>query len=112
MKFERVMVKSKITNLQINDFGAEYGSIKIDSALLQKASIAIGEIVKVYNNSTSEYFEAFVTQGKPNEVSLGCGKYTELGNELTIISYMNVEDDSVNDWYDLMFPIKVIAEDK
>ncbi|MFN3966763.1 MAG: aspartate 1-decarboxylase [Endomicrobiia bacterium] len=96
----RFVCKSKIQNATVTEKNIKYsGSIKIDSALLEKADILPYEIVLVINVNTGARFETYVIPAKKNsgEIGLqgGAARLGEIGDKLIIISYGFLDSEEI-----------------
>ena len=107
MKFGRIMVKSVIQDIIVKDIYAEMGVIELDAKLLNQANIKDNEYVKVFNVTTGDSFDLFAMSSKTKECSISCMKGINQGDILNVYSFMNIDDNDTNDWYSLLYPIKV-----
>ncbi|MCS6904948.1 MAG: aspartate 1-decarboxylase [Bacteroidia bacterium] len=86
------IMKSKIHRVKLNSLELDYvGSICIDEALLEAASILPNEKVQVLNLNTGTRFETYAIVGKRNSGIVGlngpAARMAALGDTLIIIAY-------------------------
>jgi aspartate 1-decarboxylase len=99
----RIICKSKISRAKVTQKELHYdGSITIDRALMEAAEILPYERVQVLNVNNGERLETYVLEGPENSGMIclngpaaRCG---EVGDTVTIISYVLLEDDACKDW--------------
>jgi len=96
-----MMLKSKIHRATVTDTDLKYtGSITIDERLMREADIVPYEIVQVVNINTGVRFETYVIKGRKNsgviELNGGAARLGEKGDELIIISYAFLEEETLN----------------
>ena len=92
----KTVVSAKLQNLTITDKKLYYsGSIQIDSRLLEKSGIIVGEKVQVVNLYNGQRFETYVIPGKPGSGIIGlrgpAARLGEIGDIITVIAYGMVD---------------------
>ena len=97
----RMLLKSKIHRATVTNTNLRYiGSITIDERLMREANILPYEIVQVVNMHTGVRFETYVIKGKKNsgaiELNGGAARLGEKGDELIVISYTFLEEETLN----------------
>ncbi len=87
---QRRMLKSKIHRATVTSANLDYiGSISIDTDLLAKADVMVGEQVHIVNVTNGARFETYAIAGAPGEVCLNgaAARLVQPGDTVIIISY-------------------------
>jgi aspartate 1-decarboxylase len=97
---QRIMLKSKIHRAVITEANLYYeGSFTIDEDLLDLADMLPYEKVSVVNINNGERFETYVIPGKRGSkvfcLNGAAARKGQVGDEIIIISYMNLEPDEL-----------------
>ncbi|MBL18786.1 MAG: aspartate 1-decarboxylase [Flavobacteriaceae bacterium] len=93
------VLKSKIHRVTVTGAELDYiGSITIDRALMDAASIVAGEKVQVVNVNNGERLETYVIEGAKNtgEITLNgpAARKVQKGDVILIISYASMSVDA------------------
>ncbi len=99
----RTMLYSKLHRARVTEANIDYiGSITIDVEFMEKAGIKANEKVQVVNINNGERFSTYVIPGERNakEICLNgaAARLVEVGDEVIIMSYVQVEESELADW--------------
>ncbi|RME31541.1 aspartate 1-decarboxylase [Candidatus Woesearchaeota archaeon] len=86
----RWVLKSKIHRANVTDARVAYeGSIAIDSALLEKVGLWVGEKVLVVDNTNGARLETYVIPGGPGEITMNgaAAHLMKKGDEVIIMGF-------------------------
>jgi len=100
---QRIMLKSKIHRAIITEANLYYeGSFTIDEDILDLADMLPYEKVSVVNINNGERFETYVIAGKRGSkvfcLNGAAARKGQVGDEVIIISYMNLEPEELLDY--------------
>src|SRR5262245_28836601 len=87
------LLKSKIHRATVTEANVDYvGSITIDKDLIEKAGLAPGELVHVWNVNNGQRFETYVMEGKRKSgvicVNGAAAHRVEVGHKVIITSFV------------------------
>lgn len=88
----RIMLKSKIHRAIVTEANVNYsGSITIDSDLLKRADIIVGEKVLVVDNTNGARLETYAIEGEPGSGTIcmngGSAHLIKAGDIITILAF-------------------------
>ena len=86
----RIMLKSKIRNVKINDACIKYeGSITIDKRLMKLADIVPYEQVHVLDVTNGKRFVTYAIEGNDGDICVNgaASLLVNIGDEVTILAY-------------------------
>ncbi|MBC9929328.1 aspartate 1-decarboxylase [Chitinophaga qingshengii] len=93
----RIMLKSKIHRATVTEANVNYtGSISIDSDLLKRADILVGEKVLVVDNTNGARLETYAIEGPAGSGTIcmngGAAHLVKEGDVITIIAFEVTDD--------------------
>ena len=101
MKFE--MLYSKIHRATVTDANLNYvGSITIDEALLEAASMRVGMKVEILNVNNGERFSTYIIKGKRGSGDIclngAAARKVHVGDKIIIVLYALYEESEFGDY--------------
>ncbi len=97
------ILKSKIHRVKVTQAELHYvGSITIDEALMEAASILEHEKVQIVNINNGERFETYVIRGARNSGTIclngPAARKVQVGDVVIVISYASMDIEDAKEW--------------
>ncbi len=97
------ILKSKIHRVKVTQAELHYvGSITIDEALMEAASILEHEKVQIVNINNGERFETYVIKGVRNSGTIclngPAARKVQVGDVVIVISYASMDIEDAKEW--------------
>jgi len=97
------ILKSKIHRVKVTQAELHYvGSITIDEALMEAASILEHEKVQIVNINNGERFETYVIKGTRNSGTIclngPAARKVQVGDVVIVISYASMDIEDAKEW--------------
>lgn len=91
------MLQAKLHRATITDANLNYqGSITIDSAILQKAGLRVGQKVEIANINNGERFSTYIIKGEANSGTIclngAAARKAQVGDKVIIMAYANYDE--------------------
>lgn len=91
------MLQAKLHRATITDANLNYqGSITIDSTLLQKAKLRIGQKVEIANINNGARFSTYIIEGKANSGTIclngAAARCAEIGDKVIIMAFASYNE--------------------
>lgn len=89
------MLQAKLHRATITDANLNYvGSITIDSALLKKAGLRVGQKVEIANIDNGERFSTYIIEGAEGTICLNgaAARKAQVGDKVIIMAYASYSE--------------------
>ena len=91
------MFQVKLHRATITDANLNYqGSITIDSTILQKAGLRVGQKVEIANINNGERFSTYIIKGEANSGTIclngAAARKAQVGDKVIIMAYANYDE--------------------
>ncbi|TLD85268.1 aspartate 1-decarboxylase [Helicobacter sp. MIT 11-5569] len=95
------MLYSKIHRASVSDANLNYvGSITIDSALMEAATLFEGQKVDIVNINNGERFSTYVIMGKKGDMCLNgaAARKVQVGDKIIVMAYAQYSQDELKNY--------------